>query len=194
VDVWVYYIRALMDSRDRDAAISAVRRGRDAVADDEEGRLFLEWSSIMTRGGKRKAAANHAKNGWKRLAKQRSASVGDLLLGGERVVWTLHRDGDVKGAASIGRELTSLVPTHSDAWVIRANAELRTNRGSDAKASAEKAVELDDQSARAHDMRGQLWLRFGRKEPAKKEFERALELGKGTPQEKDFAKNLAAAQ
>jgi Flp pilus assembly protein TadD len=75
--------------------------------------------------------------------------------------------------------------------VIRADAEIRTNRGSDAKASAEKAVELDEQNPRAHNILGEVCLRFGNKDCAKESFEKALELGKGTPQEKDYAKNLA---
>jgi Flp pilus assembly protein TadD len=113
-----------------------------------------------------------------------------LLLLGDEAIRLLNRDKQPKPAGGIGRDLTDLLPFHSDAWVLRADAEIRTNRGSDAKASAEKAVELDENNPRAHDILGQVWLRFGHKDRAKESFDKALQLGKGTPREKDYAKNL----
>lgn len=190
LDARVYLVRALMDQRDRDAALVQVRRGIKALSDTMNGRLYLEWSSIMSRGGKRRVAGSYARTAWRRIETQPDASVDELLQAAEQAVRMLQRDRKPKRAATIARELTDRVPTHSNAWVIRANAELRTNRGSDAKASAEKAVELDENNPRAHEILGQMWLRFGRKDRAKESFQKAFELGKGTPQADDYRENL----
>nr|WP_255216184.1 tetratricopeptide repeat protein [Pseudenhygromyxa sp. WMMC2535] len=191
IDARVFQIRALMDKRDRDAALVAVRAGIGALPRNETGRIFLEWAQIMSRGGKRRVAGSHAKTGWSRLSEETGVPIPILLWAADEAIYHLGRDAKPKPAASIGREITALAPTHSDAWVLRANAELRTNRGSDAKASAEKAVELDPNNPRAHDILGQLYLRFGRKADAKASFEKALELGEGTPRESDYKKNLS---
>jgi tetratricopeptide (TPR) repeat protein len=190
VELRVYVIRAHMELRDRDTALVIVKRGLAVLPEEFKGRMFYEWANIMSRGGKRKAAANYVKLGWSKLVTQPDITVSELLLLGDEAIRLLNRDKQPKPAGSIGRELTELVPFHSDAWVLRADAEIRTNRGSDAKASAEKAVELDENNPRAHEVLGQVWLRFGHKDRAKESFEKALELGKGTPREKDYAKNL----
>ncbi len=191
VELRVYIVRAHLELRDRDTALVVVKRGLGVLAEEYKGRMYYEWANIMSRGGKRKAAANYANVGWKKLVTQPDITVTELLLLADEAIRLLNRDKQPKPAGNIGRELTERVPYHSDAWVIRADAEIRTNRGSDAKASAEKAVELDELNPRAHDVLGQVWLRFGHKEKAKESFEKALELGKGTPREKDYAKNLS---
>lgn len=186
----VYYIRALMDLRDRDAALVAVRSGRSAIDNDEAGLIYFEWGTIMARGGKRRAAATHARNGWNRLREQEDVPADVLIWAADEAVRALWRDGKPKPAVTVGKQLTDLVPYHSDAWVIRSHSEQRSNRGSDAKASAEKAVELDDKNPRAHEILGHLYLRFGRKDDAKASYEKALKLGKGSPQEDDYKKNI----
>ncbi|HLT38729.1 MAG TPA: tetratricopeptide repeat protein, partial [Enhygromyxa sp.] len=143
LDAHVYNVRVVMELSDRDTAVAAVRRGLQALPEAQTGRLYLEWSTIMSRSGKRRVAAIHAANGWRKIKDQPTATVHQQLLAAEQAVRMYQRDQQPKPAAAVGRELTERVPTHSDAWVIRANAELRSNRGSDAKASAEKAVELD---------------------------------------------------
>jgi tetratricopeptide (TPR) repeat protein len=190
VDLRVYVIRAYMELRDRDTALVVVKGGLAELPEEYKGRMYYEWANIMSRGGKRKAAASYANIGWNKLITQPDVTVAELLLLGDEAIRLLNRNKQPKPAGVIGRQLTDLAPFHSDAWVIRADAEIRTNRGSDAKASAEKAVELDENNARAHDVLGQVWLRFGHKDRAKESFEKALELGKGTPREKDYAKNL----
>jgi uncharacterized protein HemY len=190
LDARVYHVRALISLHDRDTAVAEVKRGLGAIPDELNGRLYLEWSTIMSRAGKRRPAASYAATGWRKIKDHPGATVHELLVAGEQAVRMYQRDQKPKPAAVIGRELTDRVPTHSDAWVIRANAELRTNRGSDAKASAERAVELDEHNPRAHEVLGQMWLRFGGKDRAKESFEQALELGKGTPQEATYRKNL----
>jgi predicted Zn-dependent protease len=190
VDAHVHYVRAIIEQHDRDTSIAAVRQGIASVPDELSGPLYLQWSTIMSRAGKRRAAAIHAGTGWRKIAAQPDASVHELLMAAEQAIRMYQRDSQPKPAGVVGRELTDLVPTHSDAWVFRASAELRTNRGSDAKASAEKAVELDESNPRAHEILGQMWVRFGHKDRAKESFEKALELGKGTPQEAAYRENL----
>lgn len=190
IDARVYHVRALMELHDRDTALAEVKRGIAAAGDQLNGRLYLEWSTIMSRGGKRRPAAIYAGTAWRKLRDHPGASVHELLIAAEQAVRMYQRDQQPKPAATVGRELTERVPTHSDAWVIRAGAELRSNRGSDAKASAERAIELDEDNPRAHEVLGQMWLRFGSKERAKDSFAKALELGRGTPQESAYKKNL----
>ena len=192
LDARVYYIRALLDTHDRDNALAQVKRGIGLLPEAQTGRLYLEWSTIMSRGGKRRPAALYATTAWKKVKDDPGSTVHERLIAAEQTIYMQQRDQKPKPAASVGRELTEVVPTHSDAWVIRAGAELRTNRGSDAKASAEKAVELDEDNARAHEILGQMWLRFNKKDRAKESFEKALELGKGSPQEPAYRKNLEA--
>jgi tetratricopeptide (TPR) repeat protein len=190
VDARVYYVRVLMATADRDTALAEVKRGIGALPEELTGRLYLEWSTIMSRGGKRRPAATYAASGWRKVMAQPGASIHELLIAAEQAVRMYQRDQKPKPAAVVGRELTDLVPTHSDAWVIRAGAELRSNRGSDAKASAEKAIELDDVNPRAYEVLGQMWLRFGSKERAKESFEKAVELAAGTPKEAEYRENL----
>jgi tetratricopeptide (TPR) repeat protein len=187
----VYVIRAYMEQRDRDTALELVKQGLAVLPEEYKGRMYYEWANIMSRGGKRKNAANYSNIGWKRVIVQPDVTIAELLVLGDEAITLLNRDKQPKPAGNIGRELTELAPFLSDAWVIRADAEIRTNRGSDAKASAEKAVELDELNPRAHNILGEVCLRFGNKDCAKESFQKALELGKGTPQEKDYAKNLA---
>ena len=193
IEVRAYTVRAHMDLRDRDTALAVVKRGLGTLPDELKGRMYYEWANIMSRGGKRRPAASYSATGWKKLSAQPDVSVAELLLLSDEAIRLLNRDKQPKPAASIGREVTELVPFHSDAWVIRADAEIKTNRGSDAKASAEKAVDLDENNPRAHEILAQVWLRFGYKDRAKESFERALELAKGSPREKDIKKSLQSA-
>ena len=190
IEVRIYTIRAHMELRDRDTALAVVKRGLGTLDDERKGQLFFEWAAIMSRGGKRKPAAKYAAAGWKKLEKQGDVPVAELILAAQDAVRLLIRDKQTKPLGGIGRSLTELVPYHSDAWVLRSEAEMRLNRGSDAKASAEKAVELDENNARAHEALAQVWLRFGRRDRARESFSTALELAKGTPLEKGYAKNI----
>ncbi len=190
VDAHVYLIRTHMQRKDRDAALIQVRAANKAIGATENGRIYLEWARVLARGGKRRPAASHAKTGWNRIREQPNVPVTTAVWAAETAIRLLQRDSKPKPAAVIGRQITELAPTHSDAWALRAAAELRSNRGSDAKASAEKAVELDAENPRAHEILGQLYLRFGRKDAAKAAFKTAAELGKDSPRAAEYKKNL----
>jgi len=190
LELRIYTVRAHMDLRDRDGALSTVKRGFGLLPDERKGLLFFEWASIMSRGGKRKAAAKYAANGWKKLEKQGGVGVARLLLTAEEGMRLALRDKQTRTQSMIARDITELVPYHSDAWVIRASAEMRLGRGSDAKASAEKAVELDDKNPKAHAALAEVWLRFGRRDRARESLSTAIELAKDTPLEKDYTKLL----
>src|SRR5690606_1343313 len=91
LDVHVYHVRAVIELHDRDTAVAAVRRGLAAVPDDQTGRLYLEWSTIMSRAGKRRVAAIHAANGWRKLRDQHGATVHQLLMAAEQAVRMYQR-------------------------------------------------------------------------------------------------------
>jgi Flp pilus assembly protein TadD len=90
----------------------------------------------------------------------------------------------------VARELTDAVPFHSDAWAVRAGVQLKAADAADARASAEKALELDPESPRAHELLGHALLRFGYKDKAREAYEKAIELAAGTPFERELKANL----
>jgi Flp pilus assembly protein TadD len=114
----------------------------------------------------------------------------ELLDAAELTTGLWLRHGKPKVAASIARDLTSRLASHSDAWTIRAATELRANKSAEALQSAERALDLDDANPRAHELHGHCLLRFGYKDRARKAYERAIDLAKGTPQEESFRENL----
>ncbi len=187
IEARVYYIRALDD---RDQAIAAVRRGIQLVPEEQTGRFYLEWAQIMSRGGKRRVAAMHAQTGWDRLRAEKGVSTALLVQAADFTIRMYQRDKRPKPAVEVGEELTETAPTSSTAWTIRANAELKANRAAEARASIDKALELDADDPDAHELAGHIWMRFGRKDRAKQSYEKAIELAKGTPREKELRENL----
>jgi tetratricopeptide (TPR) repeat protein len=188
IDARVYYIRTL--DYDRDKALAEVRRGIQVVPEPQNGLFYCEWSSIMSRGAKRRPAAVHAQTCWERLRSDPNTPAPQLLRAGEQAVRMIQRDKRPKPAMSLGKQLTDSLPKSAAAWRIRADAELAASKAAEAKASVEKALELDPDDALAHVLSGDLWMRFGRKDRAKESYETAREKAKGTPLEKELGKEL----
>ncbi len=188
IDARVYYIRTL--GYDRDKAVIEIRRGIQVVPEAQTGRFYCEWSTIMSRGAKRRPAAMYAQTCWERLRADPSSSTVQLLEAGEQAVRMLQRDKRPKPAMSLGEELTDHLPKSSIAWRLRADAELFASKAAEAKASIEKSLELDNQDPLAHILSGDLWMRFGRKDRAKESYETAREQAKGTALEKELGKEL----
>jgi tetratricopeptide (TPR) repeat protein len=173
----------------REEAELALRRGLQLSPHENHGRLYVAWARIESRTGKRQRAASHARLGWMRMLKEgrppsELLDVGDLATN----LWLRH--GQPKVAMSMARELTSRLPFHSDAWTIRARTELRANRSADAQRSVERALDLDDDNPRAHEIHGRCLMRFGFRDRARAAYERALELAEGTPEEQAYRANL----
>lgn len=188
IDARVYYIRTL--GYDRDKALAEIRRGIQVVPEAKNGRFYCEWSTIMSRGAKRRPAATYAQTCWDRLRADPSTPTALLLRAGEQAVRMLQRDKRPKPAMSLGKELTDHLPKIAAAWRIRADSELMASKAAEAKASVEKALELDPKDPLAHVLSGDLWMRFGRKDRAKESYEAARDNAKGTPLEQELGKEL----
>lgn len=188
IDARVYYIRTL--GYDRDKAVAEIRRGIQVVPEASNGRFYCEWSTIMSRGAKRRPAASYAQTCWDRLRADPSAPTILVLRAGEQAVRMLQRDKRPKPAMSLGKELTDQLPKSSIAWRVRADAELFASKAAEAKASIEKSLELDANDPLAHMLSGDLWMRFGRKDRAKESYELARDKAKGTALEKELGKDL----
>jgi tetratricopeptide (TPR) repeat protein len=188
IDARVYYIRTL--GYDRDLALAEIRRGIQVVPEPQNGQFYCEWSTIMSRGAKRRPAAVHAQACWERLRSDPNTPLAQLLRAGEQAVRMVQRDKRPKPAMSLGKQLTDQMPKSAAAWRIRADAELAASKAAEAKASIEKSLELDANDPLAHVLSGDLWMRFGRKDRAKESYETAREKAKGTGLEKELGKEL----
>jgi tetratricopeptide (TPR) repeat protein len=188
IDARVYYIRTL--GYDRDKALAEVRRGIQVVPEANNGRFYCEWSTIMSRGAKRRPAAMYAQTCWERLRADPNTPTILALRAGEQAVRMLQRDKRPKPAMALAEEVTDHLPKSAVAWRVRADAELFASKAAEAKASVEKALELDPNDVLANMLSGDLWMRFGRKDRAKEFYETARDKAKGTPLEKEIGKDL----
>lgn len=188
IDARVYYVRTL--GYDRDKALAEIRAGITAVPEAKNGRLYCEWSSIMSRGAKRRPAAMHAQTCWERLRADPTTPSVLVLRAGEQAIRMLQRDKRPKPAMSLAEDLTDTLPKSAVAWRVRADAEILASKAAEARASVEKALELDPEDPLAHVLDGDLWMRFGRKDRAKEAYELARDKAEGTVLEKELAKEL----
>lgn len=174
---------------DRKEAELAVRRGFPHVPEKEHGRLYLAWAEIESRMGKAGIAAPRARSAWLRmLDEDRPAS--ELLVAADLATKLWVRQENERIATAIAEQLTTRLPYHAEAWTIRARTELATGEAATARTSADRAIELDPDNPRAHEIRGHCLLRFGQKDKARAAYERAVELAKGTRAEKEYRENL----
>ncbi|MFV8751291.1 tetratricopeptide repeat protein [Nannocystaceae bacterium ST9] len=188
IEARVYYVRTL--GYDRDKAVAEIRRGIQVVPEAQTGRFYCEWSTIMSRGAKRRPAAVYAQMCWDHLRADPNTPTVQLLRAGEQAVRMVQRDKRPKPAMALAKELTDQLPKSAVAWRVRADAELIGSKAAEAKASIEKALELDADDPLSHVLSGDLWMRFGRKDRAKESYETARDKAKGTALEKELGKEL----
>lgn len=188
VDARTYYVRTL--GYDRDKALAEIRTGIQAVPEAKSGRLYCEWSSIMSRGAKRRPAAMHAQTCFDRLRADPTTPSTLLLEAGSQAIRMLQRDKRPKPAIGVAKDLTKSLPESAVAWRVRAEAEILAGEAAEARASVEKSLELDPEDPLAHALDGDLWMRFGHKDRARESYERARDKAKGTPLEKELGKEL----
>ena len=114
----------------------------------------------------------------------------ELLVAADLATKLWVRQENERIAIAIAEQLTTRLPYHAEAWTIRARTELATGEAASARSSSERAIELDPDNPRAHEIRGHCLLRFGQKDKARAAYERAVELVAGTRAEKDYRENL----
>jgi Tfp pilus assembly protein PilF len=189
VEARVLWAMTYVRQFDRKEAELAVRRGFPYLPESEHGRLYLAWAEIESRMGKAKIAAPRARSAWLRmLDEDRPAS--ELLVAADLATKLWVRQQNERIASAIAEQLTTRLPYHAEAWTIRARTELGTGEASSARTSADRAIELDPDNPRAHEIRGHCLLRFGQKDKARAAYERAVELVAGTRAEKEYRENL----
>jgi tetratricopeptide (TPR) repeat protein len=186
----VGYAMSYLKQFDRKEADMAVRRGLSVTPDGDVGLLWLARAEIASRTGKIKNAALYSLAAWNRILQEPTRTAAEILECGELTVRMWVRQKQDARALRIARELTDRVGYHTEAWTIRASAQLAAGEALDARVSADRAIELDPKNARAHEIRGHTLLRFGDKKNAKEAYEQAVEAAKGTAAERDYRANL----
>lgn len=190
VQARVLYSKTFLKQFDRKAAETAVRRGIAALEDEsKDGRLLFAWAQIEARTAKTRRAAPRARRAWLHLLAENRPphellDVADLAT---RLWLKIKRE---RPALTIAEQLTDRLGYHSMAWTIRARTELTAGEADKARASAKKAIEIDDQNPRAHEIHGHALLRYGLKDKARAAYEKAVELVKGTPLEGQYRANF----
>jgi tetratricopeptide (TPR) repeat protein len=176
---------------DKERAEGTIRRGLGVVPERQQGRLWLEWGRLELRGGSPARAASYTKLGFTRMAGEGDVPAQELLDAGDLAVRAAIRAKKPKPAVSVGRQLIERFPWHGRAWRIRAEILLATKEAGQALEAVTKAVELDPTDARAHELLGNVNLRFGQRDKAKAAYQAALELAKGTPREDEVRAALS---
>jgi tetratricopeptide (TPR) repeat protein len=80
------------------------------------------------------------------------------------------------------RQEISISPKSELPYLRLASIALKTHRPADALPSAQRAVELADDSPEAHYLLGRSWLELGQQEKALQELERASKMAPGSPE------------
>ncbi len=190
VDVRVLHATTYLKQFDRKAADAAIRRGIGVVPDADLGLLRMARAKISSRAGRVAQAAPMARVAWGKMLTEEGRTAAELLDAGELATRLWTRSNKDAVALRIARELTGRLAFHADAWTIRARAELAANEAADARTSADKAIALDPQNPRGHEIRGHCLLRFGDKKRARESYDKAIALAKGTPDEAAYQANL----
>lgn len=189
VEARVLYARTFLAQFDRKAAESAIRKGLAAVDDRQQGRLLWAWAELESRAGKRRLAAPRARRAWLAMEAENRPPT-ELLEVADLAMTLWLRLNKERTALVIAGQLTDRLGYHARAWTLRAGTELGAGEAAAARESAQRAIELDDEDPRAHEILGHALLRYGLKDRARKEYERAIELAKGTRFESEYRQNL----
>lgn len=190
IDARVALAEAYLKQFDRAAAETLLRRGIATLSDDaKDGRLLFALARIEGRSAKTRLAAPRARRAWLHLLDEDRPphelfDVADLAT---RLWLKLKRE---RAALTIAQQLTDRLGYHTLAWTIRARTELNGGDATAARKSARRAIELDDQNPRAHELLGHALLRYGQKDQAKAAYERALALVEGTEREAAYRANF----
>lgn len=188
-EAWVLYSKTFLAQFDRKAAESAVRKGLQAVPENDKGRLYTAWTEIEARTGKSKVAAPRSRKAWSSMLEE-DRPARELLELAELSTRLWLRQGKERVALSVAERLSKRLAHHGEAWTIRASTELQGGEAAQGKKSAQRAVELDPDDPRAHEVLGHAYLRFGQRDEARGEYEKAVELAEGTKAEADYRANL----
>jgi tetratricopeptide (TPR) repeat protein len=182
VELRLVYVRTLIALGEVEAATENARSGVRRVPAGENGRLYLEWARAVQASGSARAAVRIAHDGWERVRKE-DLPARELLRAGKAAIraWQSQRKKDL--ARRIGRELTTALPDHGEAWATRAEIELDTGKAEEGCESARKATAQEPPFASAFAVMGRCHLAQGRRSEAAAAYERAAELAAGSESE-----------
>lgn len=188
-EAWSLYAMTYLKQFDRKAAEAAVRKGLQSVPETDKARLYYTWADIEARTGKSKVAAPRSRKAWMAMLEE-DRPARELLDTAELSTRLWLRQRKERIALGVAERLTKRLNHHAEAWTIRASTELQGGEAAQAKKSAQRAVELDPEDPRGHEVLGHAYLRFGQREEARAAYEKAIELAKGTKAEAGYRANL----
>jgi tetratricopeptide (TPR) repeat protein len=189
VDARVLLVKIYTKLADREGVEREIRLGIAAGPEPLVGRLYLESARFLGKQKKYGLAAARARTAWRSMLDE-GRPAAELVEAARITADLWNRQKKERVSLQVVRELTDRLPEVAAAWTVRGAIQLAAGLTAEARASAEKAIDLDDDSARAHELRGHALLRFGLKDDAKQAYERALALASGTPDEAEYRENL----
>lgn len=178
--------------RDKDSAESIIRGGLSKAPEARRGILQVKLAQLTGVGSKAKKrrASGQAWTGWKALLLDPDTAAWDVLWAGDFTSDLWMDLANESGALAVARDLTKRLPKSARAWVVRGNIQLRTDNTKYACESAKTATELDDKLASAWALQGACDAASKRSDEAKKAYDKAIELAKGTGEETKFRRAL----
>lgn len=181
IDSRVLYARVLSNFGDKERASDTLRLSLRHIPKHSRGRIYVAWSKIEAVTGNPKRAIGHARIAWRLQREERRPAL-DLLDNAELATRLYLRAGKPKQSLYIARELTSILPFHVRAWILRARVQLRAGEPTLAIEAAKKAVAIDGKDSDAQEILGFSLMRVGRRDQAKTAFTTALELATNNAQ------------
>lgn len=174
---------------DPDEAKHTLRVGLRVTPRNDEARIHYRLAVVEERRKKARNAASMAFRAFRAMIKERRPPF-EVFEVAEftRDIWM--EIGQVKGARTIGRDLTKYVPYHPASWVLRGRIQLAAEYPDWALESAQKAIEIDAEFAPGHALQGECLAQRGRIDEAKAAYEKAIELGREDPQRRQWETRL----
>jgi tetratricopeptide (TPR) repeat protein len=180
VDARVLLVELMTRLHEYEDAEKIIRQGIHRIPRARAGRLFFVWAKVEARTGSPKMASIHARVAWT-LMRDEQRPTGDLLDAVDLSARLYIRKDMGDQALTVTRELSRRVPSHPEAWRLRARTEFEVGESSAARRSIQRALELDPLSPEAHALHAQILTRYGKRAKARAAYKRALELEPSEP-------------
>jgi len=178
---------AMLAQGDFDAARDTLNEGIRKTLRKVDGPLYLGLARVELAAGNKRNAASQAFKGWRKLFNEPGRP--EVLLRSAPFVARLWSELDnPRGARTVARELTMLVPYHVDAWILRAETEFADNQDEKGCEAALKAVELAPEHPAAVGLEGDCRVKQRNFNAARELYAKAADLAQGTPLERDLQK------
>lgn len=164
--------------RDLDEAKSVLRVGLRLTPRSREARIHYRLARVEKRKRKARNAAGMSFRAFRAMIKERRPPFEVFEVANfTRDLWL--EIGQIKGARTIGRDLSEYAPYHPASWVLRGRIQLAADYPDWALESAQKALELNDEYAPAQALLGECLAQRGKTAAAREAYEKAVKFGDG---------------